>query len=169
MSPDPHSAAVEALDALAASGASLAAAESLTGGRVAAALTAVPGASRVFRGGVVSYATEVKIDVLGVPAALVEQHGVVSAACAEAMARGAARLLGATHAVATTGVAGPDEQEGKAVGTVFVGVATPDGVRTQRLSLASAAASGGRAAVQDATVDAALRLLLGPASADPPG
>lgn len=163
MSPDPHPAAVEALDALVASGASLAVAESLTGGRVAAALTAVPGASRVFRGGVVSYATEVKVDVLGVPVEVVEHDGVVSAACAEAMARGTARLLGATHAVATTGVAGPGRQEGKPVGTVFVGLLTPAGVRSQRLDLAAA---GDRADIQEATVEAALRLLLAAARED---
>lgn len=164
MSPDPHPAAVEALDALVASGASLAVAESLTGGRVAAALTGVPGASRVFRGGVVSYATEVKVGVLGVPTDVVERDGVVSAACAEAMARGAARLLGATHAVATTGVAGPDEQEGKPVGTVFVGVLTPGGVRSERLDLAAA---DGRAGIQEATVAGALRLLLAAVREDP--
>ncbi|HEY1134228.1 MAG TPA: CinA family protein [Nocardioides sp.] len=157
MTPDPHPVAAEALDALVASGASLAVAESLTGGRVAAALTGVPGASRVFRGGVVSYATEVKVDVLGVPPSVVASDGVVSAACAEAMAAGAARALGASHAVATTGVAGPDEQEGKAVGTVFVGIATPAGVRSERLSLAGA---GDRSGIQAATVEAALRVLL---------
>ncbi|MDO9354446.1 MAG: nicotinamide-nucleotide amidohydrolase family protein, partial [Solirubrobacteraceae bacterium] len=96
----------------------LATAESLTGGRVAASLTAVPGASEVFRGGVVAYASDVKVDVLGVPADVVATVGVVSAACAEAMARGVRSLTGASYAVATTGVAGPGEQEGKPPGTV---------------------------------------------------
>ncbi|MDF9717583.1 nicotinamide-nucleotide amidohydrolase family protein [Nocardioides sp. ChNu-153] len=146
----------EALDALVASGASLAVAESLTGGRLAAALTGVPGASRVFRGGVVAYASDVKVAVLGVPSLVVETDGVVSARCAAAMAAGVRRLLGATWGVATTGVAGPDPQEGHPPGTVFVGIAGPTGpARAQRLHLA-----GDRAAVQDASVAGALALLL---------
>jgi PncC family amidohydrolase len=72
----------------------------------------------VYRGGVVSYATDVKVDVLAVPRALVELYGVVSAECARAMAQGVRRLTGATYGVSTTGVAGPDLQEGKPVGTV---------------------------------------------------
>lgn len=137
-------------------GATLAAAESLTGGRVCAAVTAVPGASQVFLGGVVAYASRVKVDVLGVPADVVDRHGVVSSQCAEAMAAGVRDLLGATHGVATTGVAGPDEQEGKAVGTVHVAVASPAAVVSQALSL-----EGSRAEIQRASVDAAVRLLAG--------
>ena len=75
----------------------------------------------------VAYATDLKIEVLDVPEAVVEQYGVVSAECARAMARGVRRLTGATYGVSTTGVAGPEEQEGKPVGTVYVGVAGPDG------------------------------------------
>jgi len=153
--PHAHEHAHEALDALVASGASLAVAESLTGGRLAAAVTGVPGASRAFLGGVVSYATEVKVDVLGVPAAVVDEHGVVSAACAAAMAAGVRRLLGASYALATTGVAGPDRQEGHPPGTVFVALAGPDGLS----EVVGLALSGDRARIQADTVATALDLL----------
>ena len=99
-------------------GESVATAESLTGGRLAALLTGVPGASRSYVGGVVAYATSVKESVLGVPEALVARHGVISAECALAMARGAAAVTGAAWGVGTTGVAGPDRQETIAVRTI---------------------------------------------------
>ncbi len=132
----------------------MATAESLTGGRLAAELTDVAGSSAVYAGGVVSYATEVKVSVLGVPEGLVAQHGVVSAECAQAMAAGVRRLLGTTYAVATTGVAGPEEQEGQPVGTVYVGAAGPDGSSATRLALA-----GTRAEIQAASVAAAVSAL----------
>ena len=100
--------AAAALDLLRAAGATLATAESLTGGRLAALLTAVPGASAVYRGGVVAYASDVKVDVLGVPAAVVERYGVVSPECAGEMARAVRGLTGSTYGLSTTGVAGPD-------------------------------------------------------------
>ncbi len=131
--------------------ATVATAESLTGGRVAATITAVPGSSAVFAGGVVSYQTHVKVRVLGVPQEVVDRDGVVSAACAAAMAEGVRQLVGTTYAISTTGVAGPEEQEGKAVGTVYVGVAGPAGTRVVALDLA-----GDRAAIQEATVAAAV-------------
>ena len=106
------------LDKLRQRGLSLGVAESLTGGMVGARITAVPGASQVFRGSIVSYASEVKYSVLGVP-----RGPVVSAAAAQAMAAGACRVLGADVGLATTGVAGPDEQDGQSVGTVFLGLA----------------------------------------------
>lgn len=134
--------------------ATLATAESLTGGRVASRVTNVPGSSAVYAGGVVSYQTRVKLEVLGVAAATVEEHGVVSAECAREMASGARRLLGTTYAVSTTGVAGPERQEGKEVGTVFVGVAGPNGVMAVELAL-----DGDRATIQEATVDEALSVL----------
>ncbi|TWH04269.1 nicotinamide-nucleotide amidase/nicotinamide-nucleotide amidase [Nocardioides sp. J9] len=134
--------------------ATLATAESLTGGRVAARVTNVPGSSAVYAGGVVSYQTQVKVDVLGVAASTVEQHGVVSAECAREMAAGVRRVLGTTYAVSTTGVAGPDRQEGKPVGTVFVGIAGPGGVEAVELAL-----DGDRATIQEATVDEALSVL----------
>ena len=135
-------------------GATVATAESLTGGRLAALLTAVPGASDTFLGGVVSYATEMKVEVLGVPERIVDTHGVVSAECAVAMARGVRRLTGATYAVSTTGVAGPAEQEGKPPGTVFVGMAGPAGVAALSLELV-----GDRATIQDRTCSEALSAL----------
>ena len=146
--------AARVLDALTARGETLATAESLTGGLLAARLTDVPGASRSFVGGVVSYATRVKVAVLGVPDALVAQHGVVSEECALAMAHGVRDRLGATWGLATTGVAGPDPQEGRAVGTVWVAVAGPAGATARLLDLA-----GDRAAVRQATCVAVLELL----------
>jgi nicotinamide-nucleotide amidase len=132
----------------------VATAESLTGGRVAALLTEAPGASQTYLGGVVSYATEIKVGVLGVPMEVVEEHGVVSAECARAMAQGARALTGATYAVSTTGVAGPEEQEGKPPGTVYVGVAGPAGDTALALDLA-----GDRAAIQRQTCEEALSAL----------
>jgi len=143
-------------DLLKERGESVATAESLTGGQLAALLTAAPGASETFLGGVVSYATEVKIDVLGVDPALVDRHGVVSAECARAMARGVRALMGATYGVSTTGVAGPEEQEGKPPGTVYVGVSGPDGDSALALDLV-----GGRSAIQDRTCQEALSALAG--------
>jgi nicotinamide-nucleotide amidase len=102
---------------LLADGLTLAVAESLTGGLVASRLVDVVGASKWFRGGVVSYASDVKFDVLDV-----REGPVVCGEAAEEMAAGAARVLGADVGLATTGVAGPEEQEGKPVGTVFLGV-----------------------------------------------
>jgi len=105
------------LDLLRGQARSLALAESVTGGLVAARLTSVPGASDVLRGSVVSYATEVKQDVLGVPVG-----PVVSEEAAIAMAEGACRVLDADVGIALTGVAGPTEQDGQPVGTLFVGL-----------------------------------------------
>ena len=105
------------LDLLRGRGLSLAVAESLTGGLVGARLSAVPGASDVFRGAVVSYASEVKFDLLGVP-----EGPVVSTDAAKAMALGVRKRLGADVGIATTGVAGPAEQEGHPPGTVFLGL-----------------------------------------------
>ena len=144
------------LESLAARGETLATAESLTGGLLSARLTDVPGASASFVGGVVSYATRVKVSVLDVPAPVVERHGVVSQECALAMARGARRRLGASWALATTGVAGPDEQEGRAVGTVWVAVAG-EGVEEARLL----DLDGDRTAIRQASCDAVLALLEG--------
>jgi PncC family amidohydrolase len=146
----------EIQDRLRALGATVATAESLTGGRLAALLTALPGSSVTYVGGVVSYATSVKQRVLGVPAALVHEHGVVSAECAAAMAGGVRDLVGSTYALSTTGVAGPDEQEGKPAGTVFVAVSGPDGTTVERLAL-----SGDREEIQEATCAAALSALDG--------
>ncbi|WP_242497496.1 CinA family protein [Nocardioides oleivorans] len=144
----------EILDSLARRGETVATAESLTGGLLAARLTDVPGASRSFVGGVVSYATRVKISALDVPASVVEQHGVVSEECAAAMATGVRRRLDATWGLATTGVAGPDPQDGQPVGTVWVAVAGPSSVETRLLAL-----SGDRAAIREATCAEVLSVL----------
>lgn len=144
------------LEALVARRHTLATAESLTGGMLASRLTDVPGASRGFVGGVVSYATRVKVSVLGVPPGVVEEHGVVSRECAEAMARGVRERLDATWGLATTGVAGPDEQEGRPVGTVWVAVAGPTAVDSTLLSLA-----GDRTTIRDAACTGALSLIMG--------
>lgn len=148
--------AAEVLALLASAGASLATVESLTGGRLAAAVTAVPGASVSYLGGFVTYATALKESLVGVPPELVAEYGVVSAECARAMAAGCRDATGSTYALATTGVAGPDEQEGKAVGTVFVGIAGPDGVSSLSMELV-----GDRHQVQDRACREALSALCG--------
>ena len=108
-------------------------AESCTGGRVAERITALPGASAVYRGGVVSYWSEVKADVLGVPREILERCGAVSEECARAMAEGARRVTGADIGVSVTGVAGPDTDErGTPVGRVYIGLATPTGTFCRR-------------------------------------
>lgn len=161
--------AARVLELLAERGQTVAAAESLTGGLVAAELTAVPGASRTVRGSVTAYATAVKHGVLGVDGALLEERGAVDAEVARQMAAGARRVLGADWGVATTGVAGPDPQDGQPVGRVYVAVAGPDGSRgtgpqeaggdrrpvALRLDL-----DGGRAEIRDGSVRAVIRLLL---------
>jgi PncC family amidohydrolase len=125
-------------------------AESLTGGELAAWLSSTPGASATFTGAVVSYAGEVKRHVLGVTA-----ERVVSSECAEQMATGVRQLLGVDWALSTTGVAGPDEQEGQSVGTVYVGIAGKQRVRSVRLAL-----EGDRPEIRRAVCAAALGLLL---------
>ncbi|HMH93833.1 MAG TPA: CinA family protein [Streptosporangiaceae bacterium] len=145
-----------AIELLIAGDETVATAESLTGGLVAAALTSVPGSSAAVRGGVVAYATELKAAILGVPADLLERQGAVHAAVAEAMAEGARDRLGATTGVATTGVAGPDPAEGKPVGMVFVAVAGPGGLATRQLAL-----TGGREEIRAAAVESVLSLLIG--------
>ena len=135
-------------------GATLAVAESLTGGLLGAELTKAAGASEVDAGGVVAYATAVKEALLGVPAEVVATHGAVSAECAAAMAAGARDRLGATYGLALTGVAGPGGQEGKPVGTVHVGLAGPDGVETRDLRL-----PGDRTLIRGYAVVAALNVL----------
>lgn len=133
----------------------LAVAESLTGGALAAAIVSVPGASDVFRGGLVLYAIDLKHTLGGVPRELLDDRGPVDPEVAEAMAEGARRRCGATWALATTGVAGPDAHGGQPPGTVWLGVAGPSGAAANRVQL-----PGDRAAVRAAAVEAALRLLV---------
>lgn len=136
--------------ALLARGETVACAESLTGGAVADLLSATPGASATFVGAVVSYATRVKRELLGVTAAQ-----VVSADSASQMAVGVRDLLGTDWALATTGVAGPEEQDDRPVGTVYVAVAGPRGVQVHRLAL-----SGDRPGIRAAASGAAVQALL---------
>ncbi|MFD8913347.1 CinA family protein [Streptomyces sp. NPDC059575] len=148
---------------LTASGETLAVAESLTGGLVAAEITAVPGASRVFRGSVTAYATELKHRLLGVDAALLERRGAVDPQVAAQMAAGVRQALGADWGIATTGVAGPDPQDGNPVGTVFVAIAGPaeerlasaPGGKVEALRL-----NGSRAEIRRESVRSVLALLL---------
>lgn len=140
--------------ALRGRGQTVAVAESLTGGLLAAALTGTPGASETFRGGLVVYATDLKARLAGVPVPLLAAEGPVSPEVAGALAAGVRTRLEADWGVAVTGVAGPDPQQGVPVGTVYVGLAGPSGGEVHRLDLA-----GDRAAVRAGTVAAALRLL----------
>ncbi|MFF6873673.1 nicotinamide-nucleotide amidohydrolase family protein [Streptomyces sp. NPDC012450] len=119
--------AARVLALLAERGQTLAVAESLTGGLVAAELTGVPGASASFRGSVTAYATALKHELLGVDEALLAERGAVDPEVASQMAAGVRARLGADWGIATTGVAGPDPQDGQPVGTVYVAVAGPAG------------------------------------------
>lgn len=147
--------AARLLGALEARGWTLAVAESLTGGAVCARLVEVPGASRVLRGGVVAYATDLKSELLGVDPALLAERGAVDPDVAAAMARGVRARLAADVGLATTGVAGPDPQDGHAPGTVHVAVATADTSHVASWSL-----PGDRPQVRGATVAGLLALAL---------
>jgi nicotinamide-nucleotide amidase len=138
-------------------GKTLATAESLTAGGIGAALTAVPGASGVYKGGVISYCDDVKHQLLGVPRAYLSTFGAVSAPVAEAMAVGVKELLRTDIAVSVTGLAGPGADEfGHSVGTVFIGYADKNGVSVGEYHF-----TGDRDAVRTQTVETALRLILG--------
>jgi nicotinamide-nucleotide amidase len=132
----------------------VAVAESLTGGLLGAAITTVPGASSVFRGGVIAYATDVKAALLGVSAALLAERGAVDPDVAGAMAAGVRERLGAAIGAATTGVAGPDAADGKPPGTVHIAVSTAGGTVVQTLAL-----SGSRDEIRRDTVERSLRLM----------
>ena len=136
-------------------GETLAVAESLTGGLLAATIVDVPGASSVFRGGLVVYATDLKASLAGVPPALLAVHGPVHADVAAALAGGARERCAADWGLATTGVAGPDPQDGIPVGTVHLGLVGPHGPAVVR----TLALTGDRAAIRAASVHAALTLL----------
>jgi nicotinamide-nucleotide amidase len=135
-------------------GATVAVAESLTGGLVCAALTAVAGSSATVRGGLVVYATDLKAELAGVDAGLLAERGAVDPEVAAALARGARERLGATFGIGVTGVAGPDGQDGQPVGTVHAAVAGPDDLR-----LRSARLDGDRSEVRAGAVRLCLRLL----------
>lgn len=145
------------LPQLRARGKSLATAESCTGGDLARRFTELPGASAVFLGGVVSYASSVKVGVLGVEASLIEQNGAVSRPVAAAMAKRAREITGADYALSATGLAGPDGDGVHEVGTVFVGLAAPEGVWVRELRLG---ADKSRGEIRRLAGDAAFSMLL---------
>lgn len=152
--------AAELVTALTAREWTLGIAESLTGGSLTAEIVSVPGASATLIGGVIAYSTPVKGSLLGVDAALLDEHGPVHPLVAEQMATGvrdAVQVAGrpADVGLSTTGIAGPDSPDGQAVGTVHIGIATPSGVRAIALLL-----DGDRAAIRAQTVEAAIEALL---------
>jgi PncC family amidohydrolase len=134
----------------------LAAAESCTGGNVAARITAIAGASEYLLGSIVAYANEAKANLLGVSPETLATRGAVSAECAREMAEGARRAFGADLAVATTGIAGPGGATArKPIGLVYIALADPDGVTCEEFHF-----PGGRAVITDAATEAALLMLL---------
>ena len=149
-----HAELVALLDNLAQAGETVAVAESLTGGLVCSTLVAPPGASRVVVGGIVAYQTDVKASVLRVPDALLAERGAVDADVALAMARNVRTQFGATVGLATTGVAGPDPQDGTAAGTVFVALVADREELVEKFSF-----EGSREDSRHHTVGATLRLL----------
>ncbi|MYR39776.1 nicotinamide-nucleotide amidohydrolase family protein [Streptomyces sp. SID4944] len=148
-------AAARVLGRLVERGETLAVAESLTGGLVAADLTSVPGASRSFRGSLTAYATALKGEILGVDATLLAERGAVDPEVARQMAAGVRRALGADWGIATTGVAGPEPQDGQPVGTVYVAVAGPSGVE----KVSALRLNGSRADIRRESVRSVLELL----------
>jgi nicotinamide-nucleotide amidase len=163
--PPPAELARTAVAALTRRGETVAVAESLTGGLVAAALTSVPGSSAVFVGAIVAYATRLKADLLGVPAGLLADQGPVDQMVAAAMASGVRERLGATYGLATTGVAGPGPADGKPSGTVFVAICGPGpsevpGVPGLSTDVYGLREPGDRESVRDASVRAVLSLLV---------
>jgi nicotinamide-nucleotide amidase len=136
-------------------GATLAVAESCTGGRIVSAFTALAGASEYFLGGVVAYSNYVKIDVLGVGCEVLEHHGAVSCEVAEAMAEGVRRITCADFTIATTGIAGPGGGSAeKPVGTVWMAVASPDGVVSKLFNF-----NGSREEIMNKAVTEAIEML----------
>jgi nicotinamide-nucleotide amidase len=142
------------LGRLVARGETLATAESLTGGLLAATIVDVPGASNAYRGGLVVYATDLKATLAGVPTPLLDAHGPVDPSVAAALAAGARERCHADWGLATTGVAGPDPQGGQPVGRVYVAVAGHEGSDVRQLDL-----TGDRGQIRRDAVDAALDLL----------
>lgn len=142
------------LDLLTGREETFAVAESLTAGLLAATIVDLPKVSTAFRGGVVVYATDLKVTLADVPAELLAERGPVDPDVAVALAEGVRRRCGADWGLSTTGVAGPDPQNGVPVGTVYIGVAGPKVAEARRLELA-----GGRADIRARAVTAALELL----------
>ncbi|MCW8095983.1 CinA family protein [Streptomyces tauricus] len=166
------STAAEVLRLLTVRGETLAVAESLTGGLVAAELAAVPGASKAFRGSVTAYATDLKRDVLGVDATLLDQRGAVDPQVAAQMAAGARTVLGADWGISTTGVAGPEPQDGQPVGTVFIAVDGPPESTHERAlggKVSALRLNGSRTEIRMESVRSVLALLLERLVSEHPG
>lgn len=144
-----------AIAALAARGLTVGTCESLTGGMICAALVDVPGASKVVRGGLITYQTDTKTLLADVDAALIETHGVVSGEVARTMAAGARARLGVDIAVSATGMASPGDENDLPAGTVFVGVASAKGVRAIPLHL-----TGTRQEIRQQTVEQAIQAII---------
>ncbi|MFN2452329.1 MAG: CinA family protein [Candidatus Dormibacteria bacterium] len=134
---------------------SVAVAESCTGGLLGATLTAAPGSSAYVRGGVIAYANDLKVRLLGVEPGLLERHGAVSDPVVRAMAVGVRSAAGAEVGIAITGVAGPGASEAKPAGLIFIGVATPDAVRVVRLTRDLGRDANRQTAVREALLAAA--------------
>lgn len=145
----------EAVAALRAAGATVATAESLTGGRLCASLVDVAGASQAVCGAIVAYTPAAKCDVLGVDEATIAEFGTVAAQTAMSMADRARERFGSDYALSTTGVAGPDRSEGKPAGTVFIALAGPESTIFEPLHL-----DGDRDTIRNQTVERCLSLLL---------
>ncbi|MCS4489148.1 CinA family protein [Corynebacterium sp. ES2775-CONJ] len=156
--------AIRVVARLRANSQTLSVCESLSAGLLGATITGVAGASQVFRGGLITYATDTKQQLAHVPQHILEDFGPVSPHTARAMAQGARNVVGSDWAVALTGVAGPDEQDGHPVGEVWVGLATPEG-QVSAYSAAQILGSasylcGDRDAIRYLAVRAALRIFL---------
>jgi nicotinamide-nucleotide amidase len=152
---DPGVAAAAVVHTLVERHETLSVAESLTGGLLAATIVEIAGVSAVFKGGLVVYATELKHTLAGVPSELLDERGPVDPDVALALAEGVRERCGSDWGLATTGVAGPEPQDGKPVGMVFVAVAGPGGATVRELSL-----PGSRTEVRTATVTSVLTLLV---------
>ena len=138
------------IETLKARGETVSVAESLTGGGLGHALTAVPGASEVFIGGIIAYTSDVKVNFLGVPRAIIDEVSVVSEEVAVAMATGAREKIGTTWAISTTGIAGPGDYMGIREGTVWIAIAGPIN-QTLLLTL-----DGGRDGVRQGAISSAI-------------
>ncbi|CAM5326442.1 CinA family protein [Streptomyces aurantiogriseus] len=157
------STATDVVRLLTVRGETLAVAESLTGGLVAAEITSVPGASKAFRGSVTAYSTPLKHELLGVDAGLLATRGAVDPQVAAQMAAGVRKALGADWGIATTGVAGPEPQDGQPVGTVFVAVDGPlgaDSVSAAGGKVEALRLNGDRAEIRRESVRSVLAVLL---------
>jgi len=136
-------------------GLTLACAESITGGLISDRITDIPGSSKYFKGSIVCYSVQAKIDLLSIPEPLIRERGVICPEVAARMAEGVRERMGSDIGLSTTGLAGPEGSEGKPVGTVFVGLSASNSTLVKALSL-----KGERRAIKEAACEAALDLLL---------